>query len=252
MPRRISIKNKLNQIDAVILCGGRGTRLRKTIKGIPKPMAKIGDRPFLEILIDYLSSFGIRRFILATGYRSNVISDFFRKNRKKGLKILVCSENKPLGTGGALKNAKRLIHSDPFIVLNGDSFARLNPFDLLIFHRNNRALISMVITKSRKSQDSGIVEISKDAKIIGFLEKPESSRAGYNNCGVYVCGRKVFNTFPLSKKFSLERDYFPKIVNKRLYGYVINDSFMDIGTPERYKKANKVLAGHWNNCNKAD
>lgn len=252
MPHRISTKNKLGNTDVVILCGGKGTRLRKIIKNVPKPMAKIGRRPFLEILIDYLNGFGIKRFILATGYRDNVIRDYFRRHKKKGLQILICPEIKALGTGGALKNAKRLIHSYPFIVLNGDSFARFNPFDLLTFHRNNRALISMVITKSRKSQDSGIVEINKYAKITSFLEKPESSKADYSNCGVYVCEKNVFKTFPLSKNFSLEHDYFPKMVKKEFYGYVINELFVDIGTPERYKKANKILSGRLNNRNKGN
>lgn len=241
MPRRISTKNKLGNTDVLILCGGKGTRLRSIIKNVPKPMAMIGGRPFLEILINYLSSFGIKRFILATGYRGNIIRDYFSRHKKKDLRILICTEKEVLGTGGALKKAKRLIHSDPFIVLNGDSFVRFDPSAALNFHQNKGALISMVITKLHNAEDSGFVKINKDSKIFVYLEKPNYSISGYKNCGVYICGKNVFNTFPLANRFSLEEDYFSKMVKEKFYGYVIKESFIDIGTPSRYKNANKFL-----------
>lgn len=242
MPRRIFIKNKPINVDVVILCGGKGARLRKITKGIPKPMVKMGDRPFLGILIDYLSGFGIKRFILATGYRGKVIKDYFRRHKKKGLRILISPEKNFLGTGGALKNAKRLIHSDPFIVLNGDSIFRFDPADLLDFHRDKGSLISMVITRLYEDKDAGMVKINRASRITRFLEKQEFSSSGYKNCGLYVCGRKILDRLPFRREFSLENDFFPKIVNNKFYGYIINEPFIDIGTPARYKKADKVLA----------
>lgn len=242
MPRRIFIKNKLINLDVVILCGGRGRRLREITKGIPKPMIKIGDRPFLEMLIDYLSGFGVKRFILATGYRGNVIKDYFRRHKKKGLRILICPEKKFLGTGGALKNTKRLIHSDPFIVLNGDSIFKFDPADLLNFHQDKGSLISMVITRLYEDKDAGMVKINRASRITGFSEKNKFLSSGYKNCGMYVCGGKVFDLLPPRKEFSLENDFFPKIVSNKFYGYIINEPFIDIGTPARYKKADEFLA----------
>lgn len=242
MPRRIFTRNKLINVDVVILCGGQGARLRKITKGVPKPMVKIGGRPFLEILIDYLSGLGFKRFILATGYRGAVIKDYFRRHKKKGLRILICGETNFLGTGGALKNARRLIHSHPFIVLNGDSIFRFDPEGLLNFHRSKGSLVSMVITRLYGAKDAGTVKIDREARITGFLEKQEFSSPGYKNCGMYVCEGKIFGLLPFRKEFSLENDFFPKMVNGEFYGYVIDDAFIDIGTPGRYKKAGKILA----------
>lgn len=244
MPRRIFIKNKLNNVDAVILCGGRGSRLKKISKGLPKPMVKIGGRPFLDILIEHLSKFGIKRFILAAGYRSNVIKDYFTKHRKKGIRILVCPEKEFLGTGGALKNSKRLIRSNVFIVLNGDSIFNFDPTGLLNFHLEKNSLITMVITSLSDAEDAGVVMINREARITGFLEKQVSPGSGYKNCGMYICGKSVFDSLPRKKKFSLEKDFFGKMSKGRLYGYVINEGFMDIGTPARYRKAEKVLTNH--------
>lgn len=242
MQRRISIKTKLTDVDAVILCGGRGTRLRKITKGIPKPMAEIGGRPFLSILIDYLSGFGIKRFILATSYRSNVIKNYFREHKKRGIRILISHEKKFLGTGGAVRNAKRLIHSDPFIVLNGDSIFKFDPQDLLNFHRVKGSLISMVITRLYKAKDAGTVKISRGSRITGYLEKKDFPGLGYKNCGMYIFSKKTFDLMPLRNVFSLENDFFPKMDKNGFYGYVMNGAFIDIGTPGRYKKAGRVLA----------
>lgn len=241
MPHRISIKDKLARTDAVILCGGRGMRLRKITRGLPKPMVEVNGEPFLELLIRYLNNMGLRRFILASGYKGRLIAEYFQKHKLKDLRIAVSPENKPLGTGGALKNAWRLIKSDPFLVFNGDSFCGLKARGLLESHIKNKALVSMAVVRSKGSKDTGSARLSAKGEVTGFFEKAKGGSSGYINCGVYAFSKKAFAGFPSKPSFSLEYDYFPKMCGSGLYACLINGPLMDIGTPERYKKACAML-----------
>ena len=117
----------LKDIDVFILCGGIGKRLRKVSGGTPKPMVKIGDYVFLDLLIKYIAGFGFRRFILGTGYRAGIIKDYYSSGRFPGLDIRFSREESPLDTGGAVKNAKELIKSNPIFILNGDSLCKFKP-----------------------------------------------------------------------------------------------------------------------------
>ena len=223
--------------DVVILCGGQGKRLRSEIGRSQKVMAKVGKRPFLDISIKYLSRFGFTRIILCTGYQAQDVQDHYRKEKSR-IKFLFSRESKPLGTGGALNHARKFVKSSSFFVLNGDSFCPVDYARFFGFHLRNKALASLAVSRVKGAKDYGTILLDQQKRIKGFREKADAA-AAYVNAGVYCFDRSVFSFMPKAKKFSLETDLFPTLVNKRFYGFKINKKFFDIGTPERYKKAKK-------------
>lgn len=238
MPPKTFI-NICSDIDAVILCGGRGMRLRPVVNDRPKVMAKIDSQPFLDLLIAYLRGFGFKRFILCIGYKGSFIKDYYIKKIKNSGTIVFSSEKSPMGTGGALKKARKLIQSNPFLVLNGDSFIRADIQKFIKSHSDRDAHISVILKKSSSTKDYGSVDIDSASRIIDFQEKNKAGKPAYINCGIYLCGQEIFDLMPKSKKFSLERDFFPKMTKGGFYGHVVNSAFIDIGTPEKYNKAKR-------------
>ena len=233
--------NNLRNIDTFILCGGRGRRLREVSAGIPKPMVKINNRPFVDLIIAYLAGFGFCRFILGTGYKAKVIEDYYRKNRKPGLEIRFSYEFRPLDTGGAIKNAQKEIKSNPFMVLNGDSFAKFNPESFLNFHRKNKSIVSILLKKVFCGKEYGKIKLDKSARILSFSEKNIRAKNCLINGGVYLFDRNVFKLMPSASKFSLEKKFFPEMAGKGIFGYLSGGFFIDIGTPERFAKARRYL-----------
>ena len=230
----------LSKIDVVILCGGFGKRLQNVVKDIPKPMAKIKRRPFLDILIDFIASYGFRRFILCTGYKADIIERYYRQ-RSDNLTIKFSREEKPLGTGGAIKNAENYIKSSPFLVANGDSFCKINLKEFVDFHFKKDAFISIAVTNTDICDDYGVITINGLQRIVEFDEKAKGYKNRLINAGVYLLQREVFSLMPKKDNFSIENDFFPKVIKKNLYAFETQESLMDIGTPERYKKAKHLL-----------
>jgi len=231
----------INNIDVFILCGGKGKRLKKVSGNIPKPMIHIGKRPFLTILIDYLRRLGFKRFILGIGYKADSIKNYYKKHKIPGVEIVFSRENQPLGTGGAVKKAKRLIKSKVFLVLNGDSFSEFDAKNFIKFYKEKKAQILILLRKVKNNQDYGSVTASKKLEIISFDEKPSCARNNFINGGIYLFNKSVFSKMPKDAKFSLERDFFPWMIGKGLYGYKQDGFFIDIGTPQRYFAAKKYL-----------
>lgn len=231
----------IKNTDVYILCGGLGKRLKSITKNNPKPMVKIGEKPFLDIIIDYLSGFGFRHFILGIGCRAEVFKKYYKNFKLKDLNIDFCEEKTPLGTGGAVKKAKSLIKSNPFLVLNGDSFCEFNPLDFLKFHQDKKAVVSMLLRKVPSGADYGRVNLDKAGRVIDFNEKDSQASNCLINAGIYVFDKKVFDSMPQNKLFSLELDFFPKLTRGKCFGYTKSGFFIDIGTPERYLKANKYF-----------
>jgi len=235
------VKKVNKDIDIFILCGGFGKRLKSLTTTVPKPMLRVGGTPFLNVIISYFASFGFKRFILGVGYKAGAIKKYYRNNPVKGLKILFSSERAPLDTGGALKNARKLIKSNPFIVLNGDSYCEFNPIGLLDFHKKKKTLISILMRTVYDGKDYGEIKIDKSHRIKGFNEKNNRAGKCLINAGVYVFDKKLFSLMPQVARFSLERDLFPKMLNWGIFGYKKCGFFVDIGTPERYKQADKYF-----------
>jgi len=231
----------IKNTDVYILCGGFGKRLKSVTKNKPKPMVKIGDKPFLDIIIEYLSGFGFKHFILGIGYRAEVFKKYYKNFKSKDLNIEFCEEKIPLGTGGAVKKARSLIKSNPFLVLNGDSFCEFEPLDFLRFHKNKKAIVSILLRKVRRGADYGKVKLNKKSLITDFNEKDSQAKNCLVNAGVYLFDKRALGLMPRQKAFSLERDFFPKLTEKKCFAYTKSGFFIDIGTPERYLKASKYF-----------
>ncbi|MBA7592422.1 D-glycero-alpha-D-manno-heptose 1-phosphate guanylyltransferase [subsurface metagenome] len=229
-----------SKIDVVILCGGFGKRLQRVVKDIPKPMAKIKQRPFLSILIDFIASYGFKRFILCTGYKADTIERYYSQ-RYNNLIIEFSREEKPLGTGGAIKNAENYIKSSQFLVANGDSFCKINLKEFVDFHFKKNALISMAVTNTDICDDYGVITINDLQQIVEFNEKAKGYKNRLINAGFYLLQREVFSLMPKKNNFSIERDFFPKIIKRNLYAFETLESLIDIGTPKRYEKAKHLL-----------
>ncbi len=226
-------------VDVVLLCGGLGKRLRSVVSDRPKPMADLGGRPFLDLLVNYTAGFGFRRCILCAGHMAGRIEEHF--SGKRDLEVLMSVEDEPLGTGGAVKNARPLIKSEVFMVMNGDSFCRMDMAGFLDFHQEKKAFVSITLVTPEKEADYGAVMIDGTGRVMEFSEKTVSR--GHINAGVYIFGSDIFGTMPEEKNFSLEYDLFPKVLDKGVYGYVSGGGLFDIGTPERYERARKELQG---------
>jgi len=226
----------------MILCGGLGTRLRPVAKG-PKALAPLGKEPFLVVLINDLLQYGFRRFILCTGHQGGQIKRFVQGKsewKKHGIQFIFSEEKKPLGTGGALKLALPLVASKNFVVINGDTLLRFNFPRFLVAHSKRGALVSMALLSSQRT-DAGRVQIAKGFKIKDFSEKPDQTSKGYINAGAYVMQTRVVDHLPPHDIFSLENDFFPKVIGKKFYGFLMKGSSHDIGTPERFAEAQKLV-----------
>jgi D-glycero-alpha-D-manno-heptose 1-phosphate guanylyltransferase len=231
----------IKEIDVFILCGGEGKRLKKISGRVPKPMACIGRKVFLDILIDYLRGFGFKRIILGIGYQAQFIRKYYKKHKIPGLEIIFSEENKPLGTGGAVKKAKRLIKSESFLVLNGDTFSKFNAKKFIRFYQQKQARLLILLRKAKASKDYGSITTDRQSRIISFNEKSASTHGNFVNGGVYLFSKGVFPEMPKQARFSLEYDFFPRMIGKGFYGYKESGFFIDIGTPERYLSAKKYL-----------
>lgn len=234
------IKQMLENTDVVILCGGMGSRLRSVVNDRPKPMAEINRQPFLDILIDYFSGFGFRRFILCAGHKSEVIRDYYTRN-KGSLEFIISDETSPLGTAGSIKNAEKLIRSDPFLVANGDSFCRLDLIKFYNFHCDRDALISMAVIESEDTADGGQVLLDDQKRIVGFEEKKHERASGFINAGIYLFQKEILSAIPSEMKYSLECDVFPKVLNQPCYAFLTDKNLIDIGTPQRLAFAEKFF-----------
>lgn len=223
--------------DVIILAGGLGTRLSETVKNIPKAMAPVNGKPFLEFQLKQIHEAGLKRVILSTGYLGEQIREYFG-NSYRELEILYSHENEPLGTGGAVKKAFERVQTPYALILNGDTLFRID-FDLF-FQRNVEKLadVSIALRFVNDASRYGCVRINSEGNILAFEEKKPESAPGLINGGIYLVSARFFKGFDLPEKFSLERDFFGVQVQKSsFYGQVFGDYFLDIGIPEDYKRA---------------
>jgi len=218
--------------DAIILAGGLGTRLREAVPDLPKPLAFVNGRPFLDILIEQIECSGIiRKVVLALGYKADAIVDYYRK---KDFKFSI--ERKPLGTGGAIAKAMKHTKSSQVFVFNGDSFFACPLKEMAQTHRG---VLTLACTKVEDTSAYGRVELDKNNKVKTFNEKGMKG-AGLINGGIYLFDREIFNK-TLPKSFSLECELIPQILTKGIFGFISNGVFIDIGTKESYTRAQSFL-----------
>lgn len=232
-----------NAADPIILCGGAGLRLRSITGNAPKPLACIGERPFLEILLLQLRRHGFDEVILAVGYQSDLIRAHFG-DRAHGLKIHYSIEDSPLGTGGALRNALGLMHSKAALIMNGDSYTDV---DLRLFfteHKVARTDVSILVVPADGRTDCGLVSVDSERKVLGFKEKQSALGKQYVNAGIYLASSQILSEIPAGTKVSLESEMFPRWLHegKNLRAFQHVGPCVDIGTPERYQSAQVALA----------
>ncbi len=230
----------MQDIDVIILAGGMGTRLKSVISDIPKPMAPINDIPFLEYLIRSLANQSFQRIIISTGYKGEVIENYFGEG-SNDVSVDYYHEVEPLGTGGAIKAALSQSTTDKVLILNGDTFFNIDIQSLVEFHNNCRADISIAMRMVEDEDRYGSLNLDEENRVLEFTEKVHTDK-GYINGGIYLINCELFNSHDLPEKFSLENDFFAKYVESlKIYGKAYNDYFIDIGIPEDYEKACRDL-----------
>jgi D-glycero-alpha-D-manno-heptose 1-phosphate guanylyltransferase len=223
--------------EAIILAGGLGTRLKEVVGDMPKPMAPVNGRPFLEYILDYLDHFEIEHVILSVGYKHELIIDHFGK-KYKSVDIEYSVEESPLGTGGAIKKAFGYTFGKKAMVFNGDTMFRMNLLRLFDFHVIKSSDFTIVLRQVDDVSRYGAVERDDDYRIIRFNEKGEKSGKGMINGGIYLINKKFFEKIEFPEKFSIEKDCFEKMVHTfPFYGTICKQYFIDIGIPEDYQKA---------------
>jgi NDP-sugar pyrophosphorylase family protein len=224
-------------MQALILAGGEGTRLRSVLgDNLNKPMAPIAEKPFLEYLIMRLQQQDIDDIILCVGYKAELIQSYFGQGERWGVRLTYSRETEPLGTGGAVKLAEDIVHGDEFVVLNGDSFFDVDLGALARFHHEAGATATIALAQVDNAQRFGAVRLDDAHRIVGFAEKDNAARAGLINGGIYVLTRDVLAVIPRGQVCSLEREVFPALVARNLYGRPFPGFFTDIGVPADYER----------------
>lgn len=223
-------------IDALILCGGLGSRLRPAVPDRPKALAPIAGRPFLDILLERLASQGLGRFVLCTGFRGDAIERAIPSLARHG-EIAISREPLPLGTGGALQHALSKVVGKTFLACNGDSLSQVEVGELLALHRVRRARVTMGVVPAEHASEGGVVRLQRDGAVRTFEEKPTRQSGAFVNAGIYLLEREVLEDGGWPRSFSLEHDVFPTLVGRGLFALGRPGTFLDIGTPERFTGA---------------
>ena len=237
-------------MKAILLAGGKGTRLRPLTLHTPKPIVPIFNRPFLHYQIDLLKQVpGLNEVILSLNYQPRRIEDVFGDGRGVGLPIRYLVEPQPLGTGGAIKFAEP--HLDgPVIVFNGDVLTEIDLNAVLALHRSRKAKATIVLTPVENPTAYGLVETAPDGAVRRFLEKPKPDEITTNNinAGIYILEPDTFDRIPRDTPYSIERSYFPSLVERgeAFVAYVYQGYWIDIGTPQKYLQVHHdILTGRF-------
>jgi len=233
-------------MDAVILAGGLGTRLSAVLPDQQKVMADVAGQPFLGRLIDFYTTAGADRLVLALGHRAADVQRFTRSHTVAA-ELIASVEPAPLGTGGALRHALPTLHSTTVLVANGDSFAAVDLRALVNLHRRRQSAITLALTFVEDTTRYGRVEVDGEDKICAFTEKAvrppcRPATPGYINAGIYLIERDVIAALQPNVVTSLERDVIPRWIGGPLHALAARIPFIDIGTPESWAAADAFFA----------
>jgi mannose-1-phosphate guanylyltransferase len=230
-------------MQAIVLVGGMGTRLRPLTETVPKPALTLVDRPFLAYMIEWLAAHGVEEVILACGFLPDVLREALAgEEERAGVRIGYVAEPEPLGTAGAIRFAADQVGDaldDRFLALNGDVLTDLDLSALLAQHRERGARATIALHPVEDSSAYGLVRTAPDGQVVEFLEKTGEAVPGEINAGMYVLERSVLDLIPPGRAVSIERDVFPRLAGEGLHALCLDGYWMDIGTPERY------LAASW-------
>jgi mannose-1-phosphate guanylyltransferase len=232
-------------MKAILLAGGKGTRLRPLTIHTPKPIVPIFDRPFLQFQLDLIRKVPeIDEVILSLNYQPRRIEEIFGDGGDTGVSLRYMVEPAPLGTGGAIRFAAQSLH-DSVVVFNGDVLTEIDLQAVIALHRERRARATIVLTPVENPAAYGLVETDVDANVRRFLEKPDPHQITCNtiNAGIYVLEPDTFDRIPPDAPYSIERSYFPSLIERgeTFVAYVYNGYWIDIGTPEKYMQVHRDI-----------
>jgi mannose-1-phosphate guanylyltransferase len=233
-------------VQALILAGGEGTRLRPLTSSVPKPVVPLVDRPFIVFMIDWLRRHGVDDVVMSCGHLADGVRAVLGDGSGVGVRLRYMEEPRPLGTGGALKYAEELL-DERFLMLNGDTLSDLDLTAQLATHEGVGAQATLALYPVEDPSSYGLVRLHDDGAVREFVEKPAPDQIDTNNisAGAYVLERSVLDLLVHGERASIERDVFPRLVGNGLYGHVSGGYWMDIGTPERYLEATfDILEGN--------
>lgn len=233
-----------HQVDAVVLVGGKGTRLRPLTLSAPKPMLPTAGLPFLTHLLSRIAAAGIEHVILGTSYKPAVFEAEFGDGSALGLQIEYVTEEHPLGTGGGIANVAGKLRNDTAMVFNGDVLSGADLAQLLDFHRSNRADVTLQLVRVGDPRAFGCVPTNEEDRVVAFLEKTEDPPTDQINAGCYVFERNVIDRIPQGREVSVEREVFPALLadgDCKIYGYVDASYWRDMGTPEDFVRGSADL-----------
>lgn len=228
---------------AVILVGGKATRLRPLTLHTPKGLLKVQDKSITEHLFELLKNHGITEILLSTGYLKEKFKEYFGDGKKFGVNITYIEEEEPLGTAGPLILAQDHL-KEPFIMSNGDELKNINIEEMYALHKESNALATLALTEVEDPSHYGVARLEGN-KILEFVEKPKKEEAPSNliNAGFYIIEPEVIKMIPQGFAM-MEKDVFPKLAEQgRLFGYPFKGQWFDIGTPERYETTKKEWKG---------
>lgn len=239
-------KNKFSKktdLEAIILAGGLGTRLRPIVSDVPKPMASVIDKPFLHHLIQYIIKQGVTHIILSVGYKGDVIVDYFKHN-PCGVEVSFAIEKEPLGTGGAIINGIQNCREDNLFVLNGDTFFAMDYLAFSEHHDKSNTSLSMALRYLKQNKRYGRA-VLHGGHIVKF-ESSSENKPGWINAGIYLIRKDLFKGFDLPERFSFEQDFIEANIQKlKPIGYQSDAEFIDIGIPDDYLKASDFIKEVW-------
>jgi len=235
-------------LQAIVLVGGEGTRLRPLTENVPKPALTLVDRPFLAYMIEWLAGHGVTEVVLACGFLPDVLQAALSgEEERAGVTIRYVAEPRPLGTAGAIRFAADVLGDeleDRFLALNGDVLTDLDLAALLSAHRGSDAVATIGLYPVEDSSAFGLVQSGAGGEVLEFLEKTGERAPGEVNAGIYALERSVLDLILPGKNVSIEREVFPRLVAAGLHGLRLDGYWMDIGTPERYLQASwDILEG---------
>lgn len=235
-------------MQAIVLVGGEGTRLRPLTSDVPKPAVTLVDRPFLAYAIEWLAAHGVTEVVLACGFLPDVLRGALEgEEQRAGVTITYVAEPEPLGTAGAIRFAAEALGDrleGRFLALNGDVLADLDLSALTRAHGERGARATIALHPVQDSAAYGLVRREADGSVLEFLEKTGQAVPGEINAGAYVLDRSVLDLVPAGRAVSIEREVFPRLVGDGLSGLLLEGYWMDIGTPERYLQASwDILEG---------
>lgn len=224
-------------VKCILLAGGMGTRLKDVVADVPKPMAPVRDKPFLEYIINFIVSQGMRDIIISVGHMAGVIEGYFGDGSSFGARISYCREESPLGTGGAIREAMKMADCSRCFVLNGDTFNDVDLREMERFHLSRGNIVTMGLIFVDNAGRYGSVGTDGENRITGLHEK-KGTGPGYINCGIYIIEKGLVDRMP-GGRFSFEADLLPGILDIGIRGFVSRGFFIDIGIPETYRYINE-------------